>query len=176
VVGTCGGEKKVSVLRQLGCDRIIDHTVEDVGSVLQREYPSGMDLVYEGTYASDPHSHFSPPMQRQRTSERQAGCLGVRHVSTLKCQQPPKGSLTYYDIHTACWVTVGCRCSLEQEPSAASLDEVRLGGSRTSSQEQLRLLCSLLAHVHRGEAGLTMALTASVHTAVERELAPFDHR
>jgi hypothetical protein len=48
VVGTCGGAAKVAALRELGCDRIIDHTVEDVGRVLKTEYPDGIDLVYEG--------------------------------------------------------------------------------------------------------------------------------
>lgn len=48
MVGTCGGAAKVAALRELGCDRIIDHTVEDVGRVLKTEYPDGIDLVYEG--------------------------------------------------------------------------------------------------------------------------------
>lgn len=83
VVGTCGGEEKVAVLRQLGCDRIIDHTVEDVGSVLKREYLAGVDLVYEGTYASPIRTvHHTAPADQRPSS----GCSGVRHVSALACQ------------------------------------------------------------------------------------------
>ena len=68
------------MLRQLGCDRIIDHTVEDVGSVLKREYLAGVDLVYEGTYASPIRTvHHTGPADQRPSS----GCSGVRHVSTL---------------------------------------------------------------------------------------------
>ena len=79
MVGTCGGEKKVAVLRQLGCDRIIDHTVEDVGSVLKHEYPAGMDLVYEGTYASHPIRTVHRPYN---ASERASVKLGAWELGT----------------------------------------------------------------------------------------------
>lgn len=52
VVATCGGAAKVAALAELGADRIIDHTQEDVHAVLKKEYPKGVDLVYEG--ASSP--------------------------------------------------------------------------------------------------------------------------
>ncbi|HHP7237153.1 zinc-binding dehydrogenase [Longibacter sp.] len=48
VIGTCGSERKMELLDKLGCDHPINYNEEDVGDVLQREYPSGVNLVYEG--------------------------------------------------------------------------------------------------------------------------------
>jgi hypothetical protein len=48
VIGTCGTEEKMELLDRLGCDRSINYRTEDVGEVLAREYPDGVDLVYEG--------------------------------------------------------------------------------------------------------------------------------
>src|SRR6185503_6893231 len=47
VIGTCGSEEKAELLRELGCDRVVNHRREDVGEVLRREYPNGINLVYE---------------------------------------------------------------------------------------------------------------------------------
>ncbi len=47
VVGTCGGAEKEELVRQLGCDRVIDYRREDIGEVLAREYPKGVDLAYD---------------------------------------------------------------------------------------------------------------------------------
>ncbi|XP_055987513.1 prostaglandin reductase 3 [Sorex fumeus] len=47
VIGTCSSEEKCAFLRALGCDRPINHRAEQVGDVLKREYPSGVDVVYE---------------------------------------------------------------------------------------------------------------------------------
>jgi len=48
VIGTCGSERKMELLNELGCDHPINYNEEDVGDVLQSEYPSGVNLVYEG--------------------------------------------------------------------------------------------------------------------------------
>jgi NADPH-dependent curcumin reductase CurA len=48
VVGTCSTEEKAAFLSDLGCDRPIMYTEEDVDAVLSDEYPEGLDLVYEG--------------------------------------------------------------------------------------------------------------------------------
>lgn len=48
VIGTCGTEKKVELLNDLRCDRPINYREENVRAVLEREYPDGVDLVYEG--------------------------------------------------------------------------------------------------------------------------------
>ena len=48
VIGTCGGAEKAALLREIGCDRVIDHRAEEVGEVLTKEYPRGVDLVLEG--------------------------------------------------------------------------------------------------------------------------------
>ncbi|PNH03759.1 Zinc-binding alcohol dehydrogenase domain-containing protein 2, partial [Tetrabaena socialis] len=45
VVATCGGPDKARLLKELGADRVIDHTAES--DVLKREYPGGVDVVYE---------------------------------------------------------------------------------------------------------------------------------
>jgi len=47
VVGTCGTEKKVEFLEEMGCDRPIHYREENVAAVLADEYPDGIDLVYE---------------------------------------------------------------------------------------------------------------------------------
>ena len=47
VVGTCGSDEKVAVLKGLGCDRAINYKEENLDSVLTREYPHGINLVYE---------------------------------------------------------------------------------------------------------------------------------
>jgi hypothetical protein len=48
VVGTCGSEAKMELLRDLGCDRPINYRTENVRQVLREEYEDGLDLVYEG--------------------------------------------------------------------------------------------------------------------------------
>lgn len=48
VIGTCGSERKMELLDELGCDHPINYNEENVGDVLQSEYPSGVNLVYEG--------------------------------------------------------------------------------------------------------------------------------
>jgi NADPH:quinone reductase-like Zn-dependent oxidoreductase len=47
VVATCGGRAKADLLRRLGATRVIDHTAEDVGAVLRKDYPRGVDVIYE---------------------------------------------------------------------------------------------------------------------------------
>ena len=47
VIGTCGSTKKVELLQQLGCDRIINYRQEDINQVLKQEYPQGVNLVFE---------------------------------------------------------------------------------------------------------------------------------
>lgn len=47
VIGTCSSDKKVEHLKKLGCDRVINYTKEDVDAVLKKEYPNGVDLVFE---------------------------------------------------------------------------------------------------------------------------------
>lgn len=47
VIGTCSSEEKVEFLRRLGCDRPINYKKEELKDVLKREYPKGVDVVYE---------------------------------------------------------------------------------------------------------------------------------
>lgn len=47
VIGTCSSEDKVQFLKHLGCDRAINYTTENLRQVLQKEYPRGVDVVYE---------------------------------------------------------------------------------------------------------------------------------
>lgn len=47
VIGTCGSEAKVQLLRELGCDRVINYRQEDLNQVLKQEYPSGINLVFD---------------------------------------------------------------------------------------------------------------------------------
>lgn len=47
VVATCGGTTKASLLKELGADRVIDYKTESVSEVLKKEFPKGVDLIYE---------------------------------------------------------------------------------------------------------------------------------
>lgn len=48
VIGTCGSEEKARVLKELGCDHIINYENQDVKSRLNRIAPEGLDVVLEG--------------------------------------------------------------------------------------------------------------------------------
>lgn len=47
VIGTCSSNEKAGFLKSIGCDRPINYTAEDIGKTLRREYPKGVDVVYE---------------------------------------------------------------------------------------------------------------------------------
>lgn len=47
VIATCSSDDKVAVLKQLGADRVINYKKEEFGVVLKKEYPKGIDIVYE---------------------------------------------------------------------------------------------------------------------------------
>lgn len=47
VVATCGGKDKAKLLRDLGVDRVIDYKEESIKNVLKKEFPKGVDIVYE---------------------------------------------------------------------------------------------------------------------------------
>ena len=36
------------MLKELGCDVVVNYRSEDVEAVLKKEFPEGFDLVYEG--------------------------------------------------------------------------------------------------------------------------------
>lgn len=47
VIGVCSGPAKLDLLRRLGCDRPVDRAREDLGEVLAKEYPDGVDLAVD---------------------------------------------------------------------------------------------------------------------------------
>ncbi|WP_193199420.1 quinone oxidoreductase family protein [Nostoc sp. MG11] len=47
VIGTCSSEAKAELLKELGCDRIINYRTENLNQVLKQEYPNGINLVFE---------------------------------------------------------------------------------------------------------------------------------
>lgn len=47
VIGICGGDTKSELLKELGCDRIINYRTENVDAVIKTEYPNGINLVFE---------------------------------------------------------------------------------------------------------------------------------
>ena len=47
VIGTCSTQEKSDFLKSIGCDRVINYKRESVGDVLGKEYPDGVDVVYE---------------------------------------------------------------------------------------------------------------------------------
>ncbi|GFN99761.1 Zinc-binding alcohol dehydrogenase domain-containing protein 2-like [Plakobranchus ocellatus] len=47
VIGTCSSDDKVAYLKSIGCDRPINYNKESVADVLKREYPKGINTVFE---------------------------------------------------------------------------------------------------------------------------------
>ena len=47
VIGTCGTAEKAEMLKQLGCDRVVNYREESLDEVLTKEYPRGVNVVYE---------------------------------------------------------------------------------------------------------------------------------
>ncbi|WP_375499325.1 zinc-binding dehydrogenase [uncultured Nostoc sp.] len=47
VIGTCSSEAKADLLKELGCDRIINYRTENLNQVLKQEYPNGINLIFE---------------------------------------------------------------------------------------------------------------------------------
>ncbi|XP_021731736.1 prostaglandin reductase-3-like [Chenopodium quinoa] len=47
VIATCGGSDKAMLLKKLGVDRVINYKEEDVKTVLKKEFPKGIDIIYE---------------------------------------------------------------------------------------------------------------------------------
>ena len=47
VIGTCSSEAKADLLRELGCDRIINYRTQNLNQVLKQEYPNGINLIFE---------------------------------------------------------------------------------------------------------------------------------
>ncbi len=47
VIGVCGSDAKVELLKRLGCDRIINYRQENLDEVLKKEYPNGINLIFE---------------------------------------------------------------------------------------------------------------------------------
>jgi NADPH-dependent curcumin reductase CurA len=47
VIGTCSSEAKAKLLRDLGCDRIINYRTENLNEILKQEYPKGINLIFD---------------------------------------------------------------------------------------------------------------------------------
>ena len=47
VIGTCGSDRKGELLKELGCDRVINYRTENLNQVLKQEYPNGVNLVFD---------------------------------------------------------------------------------------------------------------------------------
>ncbi|XP_030638675.1 prostaglandin reductase 3 isoform X2 [Chanos chanos] len=52
VVGTCSSDEKAGFLKTIGCDRPINYKSEDLAATLRKEYPRGIDVVYESVGGS----------------------------------------------------------------------------------------------------------------------------
>lgn len=48
VIGTCSTDDKAAMLQALGCDRVVNYRKENLRDVLAKEYPRGVDLVFDG--------------------------------------------------------------------------------------------------------------------------------
>ena len=47
VVGTCSSDEKAEFLKKLGCDIVVNYKKENLGDVLKKNFPQGVDVVYE---------------------------------------------------------------------------------------------------------------------------------
>ncbi|KAG8197489.1 hypothetical protein JTE90_007228 [Oedothorax gibbosus] len=47
VIATCSTKEKEDMLKDLGCDRIINYKKENLAEVLAKEYPKGVDVIWE---------------------------------------------------------------------------------------------------------------------------------
>jgi NADPH-dependent curcumin reductase CurA len=47
VVGTCSSQAKANLLRELGCDRIINYRTQNLNAILKQEYPNGINLIFD---------------------------------------------------------------------------------------------------------------------------------
>ncbi|OUL32000.1 alcohol dehydrogenase [Nostoc sp. T09] len=47
VIGTCSSQAKAKLLKELGCDRIINYRTENLNEVLKQEYPNGINLIFD---------------------------------------------------------------------------------------------------------------------------------
>lgn len=47
VIGTCSSEAKAQLLKGLGCERAINYRSEDLNQVLKKEYPNGINLIFD---------------------------------------------------------------------------------------------------------------------------------
>ncbi|KAI1305896.1 putative quinone oxidoreductase [Halotydeus destructor] len=47
VIGTCSNQTKADYLLSIGCDKVINYKTEDLHEVLSRDYPDGVDVIWE---------------------------------------------------------------------------------------------------------------------------------
>eukprot|EP01118_Nematostelium_gracile_P002894 TRINITY_DN132_c0_g1_i4.p1 TRINITY_DN132_c0_g1~~TRINITY_DN132_c0_g1_i4.p1 ORF type:complete len:359 (-),score=59.12 TRINITY_DN132_c0_g1_i4:34-1110(-) len=47
VIGTCSSHEKAAFLSSIGCDRVINYRSEQLKDVLRKEYPNGIDVIFE---------------------------------------------------------------------------------------------------------------------------------
>jgi hypothetical protein len=47
VIGVCGTDEKVRFLEGLGCDRVLNYRTQSLKEVLKRDYPRGINLIFE---------------------------------------------------------------------------------------------------------------------------------
>ncbi|XP_015930669.1 prostaglandin reductase 3 [Parasteatoda tepidariorum] len=47
VIGTCSSKEKEKLLKELGCDRVINYKTEDLDEVLTKEYKDGVNVIWE---------------------------------------------------------------------------------------------------------------------------------
>ncbi|MBW4563087.1 MAG: zinc-binding dehydrogenase [Mojavia pulchra JT2-VF2] len=47
VIGTCSSEAKANLLKEFGCDRIINYRTENLNQILKQEYPNGINLIFD---------------------------------------------------------------------------------------------------------------------------------
>jgi NADPH-dependent curcumin reductase CurA len=99
VIGTCRSADKVQFLDAIGCDHPINYREEDVRSVLEEEYPSGVNLIYESVGGElfdvcvDALARYGRLLSIGYVSEYKDGARAVEHERVYTKLIPKSASL-----------------------------------------------------------------------------------
>lgn len=99
VIGTCRNPSKVQFLEAIGCDHPINYREQDVRSVLDEHYPSGVNLIYESVGGElfdvcvDALARYGRLLSIGYVSEYKEGARAVEHERVYTKLIPKSASL-----------------------------------------------------------------------------------
>lgn len=87
VIGTTSSKEKAKLLKDLGCDRVINYKEESIDEVLTKEFPEGIDVIWETIGGSVFETLFKHLATKGRI-------VIVGSISGYKSQTKPEVSIT----------------------------------------------------------------------------------